>query len=276
MNYGTNRKYYMLRLPPIKKGKPYTGITDFTSYEQVKAMLKVFNAHKPRGSKRLLHVGVMMSRKTLCGLPTKFADIFPKNEEVASIFQSRKTYNCLHYADSEYDHFHTLSRNLYNAIMLGGIGMDALQLDLCWPNPADVAGAINSSRRNPEVILQIGRKAFDQVDNNPQVLIDRLFEYRTFIHRVLLDKSMGEGLGMDAEKLLPFVEAVSAIFPEMKIVVAGGLGPKTMHLIEPLLKEFPNLSIDAQGKLRPSGSYLDPIDWDMAGEYLARSFDYLK
>ncbi len=258
----------------IKRGKPYTGITDFTDYEQVRKMLKVFNEHRSKGSRRLFHIGVMMSRKTLCGLPTKFSDVFPKNDEIALILQSDKTYNCLHYADSDSDPL--LYYNLQDAIKFGGIRMDALQLDLAWPNPGDVANALHSSRRNPEVILQIGRKAFEQIDNNPQTLVDRLFEYKTFIHRVLLDMSMGEGLGMDAEKLLPFARAITQAYPGIEIVFAGGLGPKTMYLVEPLLKEFPNLSIDAQGKLRPSGSYLDPIDWDMASEYIARSFDYLK
>ena len=263
----------MLKMPPLKRGTPYTGITDFTTIEQVEKMLKVFNAHRPKGSKRLLHIGVMTNRKITCGLPTRFDGIFPVKEKIASIMSCSDTYNCLHYADS--DHDPDLCRNLCEAIRYGG-SMNALQLDLCWPEPVDIANAIHISRaEHIEVILQIGRKAFEEI-HDPNELVERLYPYHTFVGRVLLDMSMGEGLGMDAEKLLPFARAITQAYPELKIVFAGGLGPNTMHLVEPLLKEYPNLSIDAQGKLRPSGSYLDPINWDMAAEYLARSFDYLK
>ncbi len=57
----------------------------------------------------------------------------------------------------------------------------------------------------------------------------------------------------------------------MGIVVAGGLGPYTVRLVEPLLAEFPNISIDAQGQLRESGNALDPIDWDRAETYITRA-----
>jgi hypothetical protein len=62
----------------------------------------------------------------------------------------------------------------------------------------------------------------------------------------------------------------------MGLVVAGGLGPDSIDMVKPLVKVFPDISIDAQGKLRPSGSALDPIDWDMAGTYLARALELLK
>lgn len=81
---------------------------------------------------------------------------------------------------------------------------------------------------------------------------------------------------MDAKGLLPFARAVKRRFPQFGLVAAGGLGPDTMHLVEPLIKEFPDLSIDAQGKLRPSGSALDPIDWYMAGQYLIKALEMLE
>ena len=70
--------------------------------------------------------------------------------------------------------------------------------------------------------------------------------------------------------------AIKENIPEFGIVVAGGLGPRTLHLIEPIIEEFPDISIDAQGQLRPSHNALDPIDWDMAGEYLTKSLQMLK
>ena len=47
---------------------PYVGITDFTNYGQVQHMLEVFQSNLKREQDRRLHIGVMMSRKTLNGI----------------------------------------------------------------------------------------------------------------------------------------------------------------------------------------------------------------
>ncbi len=249
--------------------EPYIGITDFMNFGQVERMLKVFNEHKPQGSNRKLHVGVMMSYKTLKGIPNKWQNVFPPKETIANIFSSDDTYNCLHYAD--YDKNLDLWKSLAHAIFYGGVGINALQLDMVWPDPTQIASAVHSSRKQIEVILQIGRNAMEDAGNNPKVVANRLGEYDGIIHRVLLDKSMGRGLGMDAQELIPFAQEIKTRFPELGIVAAGGLGPETMHLVQPLVEKFSDISIDAQSRLRPSGNALDPVDWSMAEEYLVNA-----
>ena len=248
---------------------PYMGITDFTNFEQVQEMSTVFSAHRPQESNRVLHVGVMMSHKTLHGIPSKWQNAFPPKEKIASIFSSDEVYNCLHYAD--YDNNPDLWKSLATAISYGGIGIHALQLDMIWPNPSEVANGVHTSRKQIEVILQIGKNALEEVGNDPQRVVERLGDYEGVIHRVLLDKSMGKGLGMDADGLIPFARAIRESFPTLGIGAAGGLGPETIQLVEPLVAVFPDLSIDAQGRLRPSGNALDPIDWSMARDYLAKA-----
>lgn len=81
---------------------------------------------------------------------------------------------------------------------------------------------------------------------------------------------------MDAEALIPFVRAIRQSFPCLGVTVAGGLGPDSMCLVEPLVRKFPGISIDARGKLRPSGNALDPIDWEMAEGYLSEASRLLK
>ncbi len=248
---------------------PYIGITDFTDFGQVQEMLNVFVAHRRQESRRMLHVGVMMSYKTLHDIPSKWQNTFPPKEQIANIFSSDEVYNCLHYAD--YDDNPDLWKSLATAISYGGIGIHALQLDMIWPDPCEIAHGVCASRKQVEVILQIGKNALEEVDSDPQRVIERLGDYEGVIHRVLLDKSMGRGLGMDAISLIPFAQAIRNRFPNLGLVAAGGLGPDSIGLVEPLVKEFPDLSIDAQGKLRPSGNALDPIDWDMAGAYLVKA-----
>ena len=253
---------------------PYIGITDFMTFEQVEKMSAVFRMHLPQGSNRLLHVGVMMSYKTLHDIETKWSKALPAKEAIAGIFGSDDVYNCLHYAD--YDHNPDLGNTLARAISYGGIGINAVQLDMPWPDPGQVARGVHTSRKHIEVILQIGKNAIEEANDDPRTVAQRLEDYDGIIHRVLLDKSMGRGLGMDAVALIPFARAIKERFPNLGLTVAGGLGPNTMSLVEPLVAEFHDLSIDAQGKLRPSGNALDPIDWDMAREYLVKALTLLK
>ena len=253
---------------------PYIGITDFMNKGQVRQMFEVFKKHLPKGSKRKLHVGVMMSHKTLNDIPSSWQKVFPPKETISDIFFSDEAYNCLHYAD--YDGQPDFAANLSKAIEFGGTGIHAVQLDMTWPEPAEIMDGVYRSRKKVEVILQIGKKALEEVSDDPSELVERLEDYRSVIDRVLLDMSMGHGLGMDADELLPFARAVKESFPDIGLVAAGGLGPETMHLVEPLVEEFPDLSIDAQGKLRPSGSNRDPIDWKMAEKYLMRAIKLLE
>ena len=248
---------------------PYIGITDFTSFEQVQEMSKVFAAHLPRGSNRKLHVGTMMSYKTLHGIPSKWENVFPPKEKIAGIFSSDEVYNCLHYAD--HDNNPDLQKSLAEAISFGGPGIHALQLDMIWPDPSEIANAVRASKKQIEIILQINKNAIEEAHNDPGTVVERLRDYEGVIHRVLLDKSMGKGIGMDANDLIPFARAIRKNFPILGIGAAGGLGPETLHLAAPLAREFPDLSIDAQGRLRPSGNALDPIDWNMAKNYLIKA-----
>lgn len=257
--------------------RPYVGITDFTSFEQVTRMLEVFRRHRQSDSKRQLHIGVMMSYKTLNCIETKWSKAFPPKETIADIFgltdDADDLYYCLHYADYDHD---TKFTDLACGIEYAGPWVNAVQLDMPWPDPGVVASGVHTSRKQIEVILQVGKRSIEEADDDPAEVVRRLEDYEGVIHRVLLDKSMGRGLGMDAAGLIPFARAIKDRFPNLGLVAAGGLGPESINLVEPLAKELPDLSIDAQEKLRPSGNALDPIDWDMAGAYLAKALGLLK
>lgn len=252
--------------------RPYVGITDFTSFEQVTKMLEVFRRHKAPGSQRVLHIGVMMSYKTLNGIETKWSKAFPPKEEIASIFDlsddTEDLYYCLHYADYNHD---TKFTDLARGLKYAGPFVHAVQLDMPWPDPGVVASGVHASRKQIEVILQVGKRSIEEANDDPAEVVRRLEDYEGVIHRVLLDKSMGRGLSMDAAGLIQFAHAIKGRFPNLGLVAAGGLGPDSIGLVEPLVKVFPDISIDAQGKLRPSGNALDPIDWDMAGAYLVKA-----
>lgn len=245
---------------------PYIGITDFMTRDQTLEMLEYFHAVSRFNMSHKLMIGVMMSYKTLHKLETKWTKAFPRSADVSTIFADHPlAFNTLHYADyTNTDVFNSLSQ----AIFYGGVGMKAIQLDMVWPKPEDIANAVHASRRCISVILQVGQNAMLEANDDPSEVLKRLEDYTDVIDGVLFDKSMGQGKPMDAEVLTGYVEAVYEHLPNLRVAVAGGLGPDTMHVAEPLISRFPDISIDAQGRLRQSGSALDPIDWNLANKYL--------
>ncbi|MFO0743722.1 MAG: hypothetical protein U0469_01575 [Candidatus Paceibacterota bacterium] len=243
------------------------------SSKEVLKMAEIFLKNKQSGSKRKLHVGVMMNYKTLNGIPSKWENAFPKKEEVSSIFLGHPSiFNVLHYAD--YEGVDVLE-NLFKATDYAGNHLNGLQLDMIWPE-VDVLKEYRKKYPLIKIILQGNTEAFKLVGNDIDVFVQRVKEYKYSVDYILLDKSMGRGLNMDAQDLIPIAKSIHENISYIGIVVAGGLGPNTLNLVEPLAKEFPKISIDAQGKLRPSGNALDPIDWNMAGDYLAKALKLLK
>lgn len=251
---------------------PYIGITDFDSREMVDEMWQIFCDRLAHHSPYELHVGIMMSWKTLHDQPSKWAAVWPDKSELANIFSHPKTYNCLHYAD--YDGKPGLAADLASAISYGGDQLAAVQLDMIWPNPCELR-MFRGIFPDIEIILQVGRLAFKQVEDDPKRFIEQLGEYEGAVDRLLLDRSGGEGKALDAGLLLPYLRAVRESLPELQLGVAGGLGPTTMHLLDPLLDEFNGLSIDAQGQLRASGDSKDLIDRSRAAAYLNRAIERL-
>ena len=60
------------------------------------------------------------------------------------------------------------------------------------------------------------------------------------------------------------------------MVLAGLLKKNPMELAEKIIKDLPKVSLDAQSKLRSSGSALDPIDCKLAAGYLQQAAALLK
>ncbi len=253
---------------------PYIGITDVPSAEWLRQRFRVFQEAGAGELPYLLHAGVMMSYKWFHGLSDTYAAVWPKADQIEGIFiEDSRILNTLHYADYP-DFDHPAPRTTVTEIeqILGWCGphLGAIQFDMVWPRPEllDAVRGVNPSLR---IILQVGSRALDALDNDVSRLKRRVLSYNGALDDVLLDPSGGRGIPMDADKLRPLVAALQQAHPELGITVAGGLGPDTLHLVEPLIRDFPGLSIDAQGQLRPSGKSTDPIDAERTDTYLRRA-----
>ncbi|MDP2629601.1 MAG: hypothetical protein Q8P45_02780 [Candidatus Harrisonbacteria bacterium] len=251
---------------------PYIGICDVASAQQARLLAEQFAGYKKYFSalrERRLMLGLMMSYKTLNGLETKWAKVFPPKEKIAGIFiKHPEVVNTLHYAD--YDGI-SVEKSLKEAAHWGGPHLQAIQLDMIWPEASAIQLLLR--KNDIKVVLQVSGRALDAIEGDRQTLIRRLKQYQDLVSVVLFDKSMGRGLGLDAEGLRPFIRALVDSNLGMKVAVAGGLGPESLNLVRPLVKEFPDLSIDAQGRLRLTGSAMDPINEDLAVLYLKRAVE---
>ena len=254
----------------MRKSPPYIGLIDFTTRQQAVAMAAALNKEQlkhPLRNPKVLHIGQMMSAKTLNNLETEWAKIWLPKEKIADVFIPGQTLNTLHFADGTST---DVLRNLIKAVQFCGSELNAIQLDMTWPEVDDIK-IFRMAYPATNIILQVNDKAFKQIDENVHDLLKKLDEYETSIDYVLLDKSAGKGIGLDADYLRPFVDALYKHKPDLRVAVAGGLGPETLHLVEPLIKDYPSLSIDAQSRLRPSHNCKDPVDWTMAEDYIVKA-----
>ena len=249
---------------------PFISITDFMTRKQVHQMLAIAGKYNGKDQlTRKLGVGVMMSYKTLHKLPTKWTDAFPRNHQIAGIFiDDPLVFNVLHYADYTETDF---AKSLAIARNWSGYNLHAIQLDMIWPDHKVLTDFRDKNRRI-KIIMQIGANAFAHIENNPEKLLQRLKTYGNSLDYVLLDKSMGQGKAMNADELIPYLYILNRDRSDLGLIVAGGLGSDSLHLVEPIIAKYPRVSLDAQGKLRPSGNALDPIDWDLARLYLERAY----
>lgn len=82
-------------------------------------------------------------------------------------------------------------------------------------------------------------------------------EYAEVVDYVLLDHSGGHGKPFNPECAHNYLRELKTKNPGIMLGVAGGLSPTTLNLVKPLIREFPNLSIDAESNLRTHTDHMD-------------------
>ena len=250
--------------------KPYIGITGFTAQSEVHTALDVF----PENCSHELMVGVLASQKTIfLKEKNKWPNRYPDAKDIGDIFvNSPKALNLIHYSTKELD---TLANQLMRMVGIGGEYFDGFQLNMAWPSPCDI-GVFRGIYPDFYIVLQIGSRAFEEVGNDPETLAWRTAkDYLGLVDYVLLDSSGGLGKPLDTEKTRLCLEALcnEGVERFMCLGVAGGLSPSTLNLVEPLVKDFPNLCIDAEGRLRNSD---DHLNLNVAKEYIAKSLEIFR
>ena len=233
--------------------RPYIGVTGFTAQNQVNEALA---AVLPQGTRKVM-VGVLASGKTIWGVPNKWPARYPTPDALGGIFTSHgNALNLIHYNTKEPD---TLLPQLARTRLLAGPYCHGFQLNIAWPS----VEMLRTARKElcptaPTVIvLQVGNRAFEIVGRSAEKIAEKVASYEGAADYVLLDPSGGLGKEFVTEEMADYLRALTAKNLPIGLGVAGGLCAETLPRIALLAREFPALSIDAEGRLRDTNDALD-------------------
>lgn len=246
-----------------KTVKPYIGITGFMTKEEVMDVLK----EAPLMTNRLVMIGVLMSFKGLLGIQNNQLNRYPKVSRIADIFPDNdyhNTLNLIHYQTKEMD---TIVRQLNLVTKFGGENMHGFQLNIAWPSPIDLTVY---RKEYPEkiIVLQIGEQAFKEANYLPEKLVRKIAEYEGIADYILLDQSGGRGKPFNLNYMRSCLFSIREKNIGIGLGVAGGLNPTSLNILRPLVKEFPDLSIDAEDGIRDEN---DCLDLHLTREYIQKA-----
>ena len=248
---------------PVKP-KPYIGVTGFMSFEETFALeCRIPGMIDSDQHPYTFMCGVLASWKTLSHQPLGDPKRYPLLEDIHRIFPVRreKRLNLIHYNSREPG----LHRQLSRLQEVCG-HVEGFQLNIAWPDVGELTAWRQSAPRRTRLVLQVGAGAYILVGTDPKALVARLRGYGAIMTDILFDLSGGRGQPIDLDRARPALSELYAAFGDScGIGVAGGLGPDSLDLIDPLLAEFPSLSFDAEGRLRTPE---DDLDLDKARDYL--------
>lgn len=236
------------------RSTPYVGITGFMSADEVEQCLDAI----PQESERKLMVGVLSSSKTVTGQTNSSGNKFPKREDYSRIFiNDSQAFNCFHFGNP-------LPGQLYDHLMLMleyGAGLaDGIQLNVVWPDEEDLR-KVKTQYPQIKFILQVSPHLIGYSIMKPQQIGWRIKSiYGDLIDYVIVDFSRGLGLKMPIDDVRLYLSAIIKENPKILPAVGGGLnGQNVRRIMSELVAEFPNISPDAENRLRddsPAGGKL--------------------
>jgi len=244
--------------------QPYIGITGFMTRQEIEHMLAQF----PSDSDRRLMVGVLASSKTIRGLPVNWAGRYPDVREINQIFvRSLKALNLIHFHHSN-THGDSLVNELLLLASIAGPNLNGFQLNVRWPDPL-VLREVKLVHPDLKFVLQIGGGAMKAVGHDVVKLANQVAEYDGLVDYLLLDPSGGTGTPFNTDLALQYLRVLSLRGFDIGLGVAGGLGPDNLGCLLSIAREFPQVSIDAEGRLRSGED--DHLDLENASTYLVRA-----
>lgn len=250
-----------------KMPDPYIGVTGFMTKTEIEECL----ACVPIDSRRKFMVGVLASSTTITGQRNTLWNKFPRREDFRKIFISDpRAFNCLHFATREpeklYDH-------LMRCVDFAGENLNGIQLNIAWPD-AESIRRVRDQYPRLKIVQQISPHLPEYQNVEMEDIAVFLNQrYAGLIDYVLVDFSRGLGKELDTTEISYWLDVISALNPNLRLVVGGGLEAGNLDsLIRPLLVDYPSLSWDSEGKQRDNSDGGGHLVLPNAKSYLEKSF----
>ncbi len=245
----------------MKKTGPYVGITGFMCIGEAVTCNTCFSEAVaeegelvPRDLK--LMIGILVSSKTLLGLPNKHPMLYPVRDNVSQITSQRHPH-LLHTIHYNTDDPGTIDEQVEEVFRLDLEGIDAIQLNIAWVSPVKLQ---RIRRRHPEkrIILQIGPEALKEVHEPSDIYLgEALQSYRGVIDDFLIDDSAGDGKELEVWRAFACISDTE-IPREMGVGMAGGREESNVHEMTGLIRRLQRpINTDSQKRMRTPSDNLD-------------------
>lgn len=250
---------------------PYIGVTGFMSSDEVELVQDMID---PAWNRKLM-AGILVSGKTARGQRNKYAYKYPPIEEVRgilSVVDPQRAFGLIHFS-SDYQKIWSECRlaldaaNLYDSGVYGD-QLRGFQYNFMWPDP-ELVKDINFGFRSRFTgydtwhILQLGPAT---LDGSLHSIREGVRRYSPFtgsalpFSYLLIDMSGGRGQELEWQQAAVVLEALLEFTGPrygLKLAIAGGLSADNLHQLRPMVEIYPDLSIDAEGRLRADDGSLD-------------------
>ena len=237
----------------------YIGITGVKTFDESKRLAQLVRDLRLPLTHRLM-VGGLASYKSLrLGYVSDPMQYVLPTELNRVLVQAPQVLNIVHY-NSKIEGLRGQIADVLSVIHRA----EGIQLNIPWPDPI-ILRAVKAELETT-VILQVSTKASEQLDHDPVRIAAKLAEYEGLIDFALIDPSGGVGRGFEPKYAKDMLLTLVATELEIRWGIAGGLGPGRLSVLEPLLEIYPELSWDAQARLRKADRH--SLDLGACEQYL--------
>ena len=154
----------------------------------------------------------------------------------------------------------------------GGPNLHGFQLNMAWPKGKEIA---RYKSRFPEmqIVLQAGKWSLRDSKESAREMVKQFKKAYSagLIDYLILDVSGGLGDPLSPQLMLTNLEILTRSNLGVGFTVAGGLSAKNLHLLDPIVARFPDISIDAEGQLRDKED--DHLILPLAKEYTRNAYE---